>query len=319
MSALPAGFSIGQMRHDEVSILEGWAADESWNPGRADLGIAWQTDPGAFIALRQDGALAGGGTIFSYDGRFGFMGLFIVRHDLRGRGLGTALWHHRLDRLRERLEPGAPIGMDGVFPLVPFYAKGGFVLAYRDLRFDGIAAGEADLDAVSLDEVGFDAIDGYDRRYVPAPRSAFLRRWVVQPGGQFAALCEEGAVVGYGVVRPCRSGYRIAPVFADRADLAARIVSHLMSCVEGERDPARCAGTERAGPRARGGARARRVLRVRADVPRSGSPPAGGPDLRRHVVRVRLAELGDQAAAAARAISATASSVDRRSVLTTRS
>jgi GNAT superfamily N-acetyltransferase len=234
VTALPAGFAIGRMRRDEVPVLEGWAADEGWNPGLADLGIAWETDPAAFIALRRGEELAGAGTILSYGDRFGFMGLFIVRRDLRGRGLGAALWHHRLDRLRKRLRPGAPIGMDGVFELVPFYAKGGFVLAYRDLRFDGVAAGEADRDAVSLAEAGFDAIDDYDRRHVPAPRSAFLGRWLEQPGAHVVALREQGAVVGYGVARPCHSGYRIAPVFADRPDLAERVVAHLMSCVAGE-------------------------------------------------------------------------------------
>ncbi len=319
MSALPEGISIGPMRHDEVAILGGWAAAESWNPGLADLGIAWETDPEAFIALRRNDELVGGGTIFSYDGRFGFMGLFIVRSDLRGRGLGAALWNHRLDRLRARLEPGASIGMDGVFPLVPFYAKGGFRLAYRDLRFDGIARGRADRDAVSLDDVGFDALDAYDRLHVPAPRTTFLRRWVGQPRSHFVALRESGTVVGYGVVRPCRRGYRIAPVFADRADLAERIVSHLMSCVEGEPIQIDVPEPNGTGPRARDGIRARRVVRVRADVPRPRPPPAGAANLRRHVVRVRVAELVRQAAAAAFAISATASSVLRRSVLTTRS
>src|SRR3954447_21655504 len=88
---LPAGLSLGAMRRDEADILVGWAADEGWNPGKADIGIAWATDPEAFIALRRGSELAGGGTIFSYDGRFGFMGLFIVRRELRGAGLGAQL------------------------------------------------------------------------------------------------------------------------------------------------------------------------------------------------------------------------------------
>ena len=31
------------------------------------------------------------------------LGLFIVRRELRGAGLGAQLWHHRLKRLQERL------------------------------------------------------------------------------------------------------------------------------------------------------------------------------------------------------------------------
>jgi len=231
---IPEGFTLGPMRADEVPILDGWAAAEGWNPGLADLGIAWATDPEAFVALRQGDLLAGGGTILSYDGRFGFMGLFIVRSDFRGLGLGAMLWEYRLNRLRQRLQPDASIGMDGVFDLVPFYERGGFVLAYRDLRFDGIASGEPDGSVVPVDVVGFEAIERYDRLHVAAPRPALLRRWLAQPGAHGVALCTGGLVTGYGVVRACQRGYRLAPVFADTPDLAERIVAHLMSTVDGQ-------------------------------------------------------------------------------------
>ena len=160
-----ADLSLGPMRRDEVATLGGWAADEGWNPGKADLDIAWDIDPDAFIALRRGAELVGGGTIFSYAGLFGFMGLFIVRKDLRGDGLGAQLWHYRLKRLQARLSPGAVIGMDGVFAMVPFYARGGFALAYRDLRFQGIANGSADPQVQLLDEASFATIDRFDRAF----------------------------------------------------------------------------------------------------------------------------------------------------------
>jgi len=138
---LPAGFAITPMRENELGILGEWAAAEGWNPGHSDLAIAWQTDPQAFVALREGDRLAGGGSIYSYDGLFGFMGLFIMRADLRRQGLGATLWHWRQDTLLQRLRSGATIGMDGVFNMVPFYERGGFKPAYRDLRYQGIAAG----------------------------------------------------------------------------------------------------------------------------------------------------------------------------------
>lgn len=232
---LPDGFSIGPMRAAEVLLLDDMAAAEGWNPGLADIDIAWDIDPDAFIALRRGDELVGGGTIFSYEGRFGFMGLFIVRPEFRGAGLGTVLWHHRLDRLRQRLNPGASIGMDGVFAMVPFYERGGFKLAWRDLRFEGLAQGARDPVALTLAQVDFDELDRYDQRHVPTPRRRFLERWVNQPGAGVAALCEGGALVGYGVVRPCRVGHKIGPVFADRPDLAETLVRSLMARVEGQR------------------------------------------------------------------------------------
>ena len=66
---LPAGFTITPMRRNEIAVLDDWAAAEGWNPGRCDLQIAWQTDPELFVALRDGDRLAGGGSIYSYDGQ----------------------------------------------------------------------------------------------------------------------------------------------------------------------------------------------------------------------------------------------------------
>jgi GNAT superfamily N-acetyltransferase len=232
-SSLPAGYEFHTMSADEVATIVEWAAGEQWNPGLHDITVAHAYDPDAFIALRRDGEMIGGGSIFSYDGAFGFMGLFIVRADHRGHGLGTVLWHHRLERLRARLRPDASIGMDGVFAMVPFYENGGFRLSYRDLRFDGVATAADDQGLVALDEVPFDTLDAYDRAFVPAPRAEFLRSWIAVPGAHAAAVVEGGALAGFAVLRPCRSGYRFGPVHADRPDVARRLVHGLTSRVVG--------------------------------------------------------------------------------------
>jgi Acetyltransferase (GNAT) domain len=232
--ALPADLSIGAMAHDEVALLAGWAADEGWNPGNADIAIAWDIDPGAFIALREGPDLVGGGTIFSHGSRFGFMGLFIVRSDRRRAGLGAPLWRYRLARLRERLDQGATIGMDGVFEMAPFYARGGFVLAHRDLRFQGVAQGTPDAAVRSLTPVDFPAVEAFDRLHFPVPRAAFLQRWIYQKGAHALGLFAAGNLLGYGVARPARTGFKLGPVFATTPDAAERLVRSLMARIQGE-------------------------------------------------------------------------------------
>jgi GNAT superfamily N-acetyltransferase len=226
--------SLGPMSRDEADILAGWAADEGWNPGKADIAIAWDTDPEAFIALRKGSDLVGGGTIISYGSLYGFMGLFIVRRDQRGDGIGGQLWRFRLKRLQDRLAPGAAIGMDGVFAMVPFYERGGFVFAHNEVRYEGLARGTLDPKVRRLDPTMFDQIDRFDRAFVPAKRSSFLQRWIFQPGAHAVGLTEKDQLVGYGVARPARTGFKVGPVFAQRPDIAERLVSSLLAYIPGQ-------------------------------------------------------------------------------------
>jgi GNAT superfamily N-acetyltransferase len=218
---MSADLRMRPMRRDELDIVVEWAADEGWNPGLHDADVFWATDPEGFVAAEADGELVGGGSIVSYDGRFGFMGLFIVAPAHRGRGVGRRLWIHRRDALRARLAPGAAIGMDGVFEMQPFYARGGFVAAGRDLRFEGVGSAAAvPAGLVDAREVPFPALLDYDSAHFPAPRPRFLERWIAPPGGRALAALDGGEVRGYGVIRPCRRGFKIGPLFAAGAGIA---------------------------------------------------------------------------------------------------
>jgi len=224
---------IRNMTRPEVDELVGWAAREGWNPGLHDAELFWATDRDAFVAAELDGNVIGGGAVTSYGGEFGFMGFFIVRPEHRGRGLGHALWYARRDRLLARLHPGASIGLDGVFAMQGFYAKGGFVFSHRNTRFRAeIALRPAtpsieDASIVALADVPFEQVLAYDRTCFPAARAIFLRDWTSQPDA-LALGCRRGAtLVGYGVVRRCGEGCKIGPLFANDAEAAEGLFTHL--------------------------------------------------------------------------------------------
>ncbi len=226
---------IRAMTRDELDVLVDWAAEEGWNPGRDDADVFWAADPEGFVAAELDGELVGGGSIVSYERRYGFMGFFIVRKDLRGRGLGDQLWHERKRRLLERLDEPRTIGLDGVFDMQGYYAEGGFRFAGRDLRF---AARGTETPAaegiVELAAVPFSELDAYDRGHFPAPRARFLERWIARPAGHAVGVRKDGALAGYAVLRPCRSGYKIGPLFAADGELAERLYTELSRRVAGE-------------------------------------------------------------------------------------
>ncbi|MBZ9784650.1 GNAT family N-acetyltransferase [Pseudomonas sp. REP124] len=230
---------IRNMTRAELDELVGWAAREGWNPGLHDAELFWAADPEAFIAATLDGELIGGGAITSYNGEYGFMGFFIVRPEFRGQGLGNTLWHARRERLLARLRPGASIGMDGVFAMQDYYAKGGFVFSHRNMRFRAenlerpIIASVDDQEIVTLASVPFDQVVAYDRTCFPAPRAAFLRGWIAQPDALAVGCRREGRLNGYGVARRCLEGYKIGPLFADDAPAANALYTRLAEFAQG--------------------------------------------------------------------------------------
>jgi len=209
------------LQRSELDTLIEWAATEGWNPGLHDAEAFWVADPEAFVGIELEGELIGGGSIVSYAGEMGFMGLFIVKPGWRGQGLGRKFWLYRRDRLRARLRPGASIAMDGVFAMQPFYTEGGFVFTHRNLRMEGIGqASPPNPNVIDLAAIPFDQVEGYDRKHFLAPRRAFLEKWIHPKGGLACVVMNGVELTGYGIIRPCRKGFKIGPLFAESPEQA---------------------------------------------------------------------------------------------------
>ena len=61
-----------------------------------------------------------------------------------------------------------------------------------------------------------------------------MRAWLGQTGGRGFALRENGAICGYGFLRPCRVGFKLAPLYANNATAGRRLLASLLSTVSGE-------------------------------------------------------------------------------------
>jgi ribosomal protein S18 acetylase RimI-like enzyme len=155
----------------------------------------------------------------SYAGRYGFIGLYIVRPEFRGHGYGMQMWDAALARLH-----GHNIGLDGVVAQQCNYARSGFRLAYRNVRYRGQAE-PASLHAsvAPVNEGVFAAIDAFDRQIFPERRDAFLRRWLTQPMARAYAARDGGRLTGYAVIRKCREGWKIGSLAADDEVIARRL------------------------------------------------------------------------------------------------
>lgn len=221
-------FRIATMTRDDVDVAIAWAAAEGWNPGWHDAASFHAADPGGFLVGRLRDEPVATISVVRYGATFAFLGLYIVSPGHRGRGYGHALWQAGLARLA-----GRTIGLDGVVAQQDNYRKSGFALAYRNVRYQGAGGGRSARDprVVPLASLPMAGTIAYDRACFPDDREAFLRAWVAQPQGTALGIVEDGRLAGYGVVRPCRSGCKVGPLFADRPALADALLDALAARV----------------------------------------------------------------------------------------
>jgi hypothetical protein len=206
-----------------------WAAAEGWNPGLADLDCFLAQDAGLFLGVFEKGALAAVISATRYGTDFGFIGFYIAKPEARGKGRGIAVWRAGMAQLA-----GRQVGLDGVVAQQANYRKSGFVLAWNNIRFGGGAPAlpPHTNGIVPATSVHFATLAALDRSVFPAPRPAFLSHWLGAPGHVALALLKDGALAGFGVIRPCRDGHKIGPLIATDAPDAEALLGALLARVE---------------------------------------------------------------------------------------
>jgi ribosomal protein S18 acetylase RimI-like enzyme len=219
-------YIIRSMTREEVnSIAIDWAAAEGWNPGLHDASAFYTADPnGFFVGLLNNEPISCISAV-AYGKSFGFIGFYIVKPGYRGKGYGLKIWNAALAYLHSQ-----NIGLDGVIEQQQNYTKSGFKLAYSNIRFEGLAKRSVSTfsDILAFPEVGFDDIERYDAALFPANRQPFLKAWITQPESLALAALHDKQIVGFSVVRKCRVGYKIGPLFADNKEIANKL--YLTSC-----------------------------------------------------------------------------------------
>ncbi|MBM6580216.1 GNAT family N-acetyltransferase [Microvirga sp. BT689] len=217
--------TIRVMDRENLEEAINWAAAEGWNPGLNDAECFHAADPTGFLMGTLGHEPIASISVVRYSSAFGFLGFYIVRPDYRGQGFGYHLWQTGMAYLE-----GCTVGLDGVVAQQENYARSGFVLAHRNVRYSGaprIETPRNDCLRRMTPEIT-EAVLAYDRPFFAAPRETFLRCWLKPDKRTAMAFVKDGTIKGYGVVRACRYGYKIGPLFADgenEADLLFRALA----------------------------------------------------------------------------------------------
>jgi GNAT superfamily N-acetyltransferase len=216
---------IEAMTRKQVDVALNWAAEEGWNPGLHDADAFYAADPEGFFMGFLNHEPVSSISAVRYGKGFGFIGFFMVRPEHRGKGYGFEIGQRALAHLEGRL-----IGIDGVVAQQENYQKAGFTLVHRNIRYEGIGIGKPvnHPDILPLSDISFEEMSACDRRFFPGKRDAFLKSWISRPQTVAFGIRREGDLAGYGVLRPCRSGYKIGPLFAPDADSAKTLFLSLL-------------------------------------------------------------------------------------------
>ncbi|NVO54557.1 GNAT family N-acetyltransferase [Rhodobacteraceae bacterium B1Z28] len=225
-------YIIRPLTPDELQNAVDWAGREGWNPGHHDATCFRTTDPDGFLGGFLDGEMIASVSAVNYDDVFSFLGFYIVRPEYRGSGHGLEIAQHALAHCT-----GRNMGLDGVVEQQDNYRKSGFTFAYNNYRFSGTVAGiqaklgpAGNTDVAEITDASADLI-AYDRHLFPAPRDAFLRSWLNAPSHTSRMYSGNGKIQGYATLRPCQTGYKIGPLFADDAGIAQALLASLMAAI----------------------------------------------------------------------------------------
>lgn len=202
--------AVRPMSLDEVQTLAvPWAAAEGWNPGLNDAAVFFAADPQGFFVAEREGRAVGCISAVNYGDAYCFLGFFLVRTELRGQGIGRAMSQAALAHAGQRI-----LGLDGVVAQQDNYRSAGFELAFKSVRYARPGGDEDPIGTVELAALPWEMVLAYDTAHFPAPRPEFLHAWLTMPGATALGMMDSGELAGYGVMRPCREGFKIGPLFA---------------------------------------------------------------------------------------------------------
>ena len=219
-------YTIRPMTRDEVDLAVEWAAQEGWNPGLSDAECYFAADTHGFLVGVLNGEPIACISAVRYNETFGFIGFYIVKPEYRGQQYGIRIWKAAMEYLQ-----GCNVALDGVVAQQQNYQKSGFELAYRNIRYEGpvpenLTSSERCTD---LTRVPFAEVEAYNNRFFPADRAQFLRRWINQPDSHALGILENNRLLACGVIRPCQTGYKIGPLYAESEPLAEALLVDLIA------------------------------------------------------------------------------------------
>jgi len=226
-------YEIRQMLKEDAKQAWEWARREGWHPGLYDWELITALDPKGCFAGILDGKMVSSIVAVQYQRRYGFIGLYIVAPEYRGRGYGLAIWKHAMNYLTEEVGVEC-IGLDGVLAYEALYKSWGFHSSYEIRKYKYVVNRTFKRECPEISEKHFQDIANYDLKMFKVDRASFLHQFIFKMKVKTGEAYVAGKLAGFAVARPCFEGYRIGPLFADDIKVARMLVESLFADLPGQ-------------------------------------------------------------------------------------
>ena len=244
-------FVVRAASAEDVNFPTRFAILNGWRPfGPHDLSCAYAFDPNGFFVGELNGEIISHVNAVKYPDHSIHIGCFVVQKEHSGKGYGKQTW----DSAWKTLDHNCTIGLDSRSYMIPKFESYGFCAAWENLvvllNFEKIIKNFGNVDPSGFQLRPIRAVDAeklflYDASVLGSPRHTLVERWISIPGSLgWAALDEDGNVVGYTVVRPIivgagtQFGLSMAPLYANSDQIArALLVMAAETCQANEAIP----------------------------------------------------------------------------------
>lgn len=217
-------------KFSELPLILDWAADEGWNPGLEDAEVFFAADSaGFFVAVDPQDKPIASISVVNHTADFAFLGLYIVRQEFRGRGVGLGLWKQALKHAGSRT-----VGLDGVEAQQNNYRASGFVYAGTTTRFTGLLTERASREIQVADPREIPTLIQMEAAASGVSKPNYLRPWLTRSSTRTTfAKRENSASVGFCTIRRCQTGAKIGPLVAPNIDVARELIAHAAQGIDG--------------------------------------------------------------------------------------
>ena len=229
--------AVDSLTTADVPDAMGLSTQAGWNQVPADWHRLLDLEPAGCFAGRVDGDLVATGTLVTYDGAVGWIGMILVDEAHRRQGYGTAIFDRVVEHADER---NVAAGLDATDAGREVYRKRDFVDVTPIERWCGELSAADPPDGPSTSHVGevsvedgdrVDAVCEFDRQSVGVDRGELVRHLFGEDRTTVLAAGEE--IRGYAVVRPGREHDHLGPLVASSRAGAEALVAGAADVVTG--------------------------------------------------------------------------------------